>query len=711
MSRYRIDYGGLSAFRATHSSDDEEGWKRWKNAFTLFLKVNGISDPIKQKDQLLHQGGPDLQSIFMNLPEDETPISAENTVYLSAVKQLDDYFMPQKCLAYERLVFRSISQGSDTFDQFLLKLRTQALKCGLRGECYEIYMIDQVIEKCASTELRRKLLDKERTLEQIIRTARAFELAQTHSKSYNKLNTEHASAAPTISSVNTKIVKCNNCGRRGHISSAQNCPARQQKCRNCSLTGHFAAVCRKKTETNHNEKRKEGHYERERPDKKQRTLSIKTLDLDNKDKKDGYLFHLEDSDNQQNFDFLMKIGGVEVKVQIDSGADANVIDETTWLRMKDAKVKVGDQSLESDIVLKGYATNKPMMILGTFTATIEIQNRAIMAKFYVVSQGKKTLIGRKTAEELGVLRIGLNVNEVSTKQPFPKIKGVQVKLSIDQSVPPVCQPYRRIPIPLEELVEKKLNELLDMDIIEAVEGPSQWVSPIVPILKSPTEVRLCLDMRMVNKAILRIHYPLPTIDDLLPKLLDAVLFSRLDVRHAFYQCELHPDSRYITTFITNKGLYRYKRLLFGISCAPERYQRILHQLLIRCEGVFNFIDDIIVFGRSREEHDERLTTVSKVLQENGILLNEEKCVYRKKELEFLGNLITGGGVKPSPRKVEALKKFREPACMEELRSFLGFVTFNSKFIPTFSDLTEPLWELTRTNEFRWTDRHRERFQK
>lgn len=121
------------------------------------------------------------------------------------------------------------------------------------------------------------------------------------------------------------------------------------------------------------------------------------------------------------------------------------------------------------------------------------------------------------------------------------------------------------------------------------------MSPIVPIIKNDKDIRICLDMRQVNKAVLRENYPLPIFEELIPNLIDCKFFSRLDVRNAFHQIELHPESRHITTFITNTGLYRYKRLLFGINSAPEIFQKIMEQILSNCEGSFNYIDDIVVY--------------------------------------------------------------------------------------------------------------------
>lgn len=177
---------------------------------------------------------------------------------------------------------------------------------------------------------------------------------------------------------------------------------------------------------------------------------------------------------------------------------------------------------------------------------------------------------------------------------------------------------------------------------------------------------------------------------LLPNLVNCKYFSRLDVRNAFHQIEQHPESRHITTFIKNSGIYRYNRLLFGINSAPEIFQKIFEHILCTCEGVFNYIDDVVVYAPNEVEHDLRLENVLKKLTDHGVMLNEKKQVKRAEELEFLGNVLTKNGIKPSALKVKAIKQFREPSNFDELRTFLGLITYLGKFIGDVATITDPL---------------------
>lgn len=152
---------------------------------------------------------------------------------------------------------------------------------------------------------------------------------------------------------------------------------------------------------------------------------------------------------------------------------------------------------------------------------------------------------------MGVLFVGLpstrgvNAVKVEEKRTFPKIKGVKVPIPIDKTFPPVCQNPRRPPIALMTKIEDKLNSLLANDIIEPVEGACPWVSPLVTVIKDNGDIRLCVDMRRANVAILRERHLMPTIDDFLPRFAGAKYFSRLDIKEAFHQVELDEDNRYI----------------------------------------------------------------------------------------------------------------------------------------------------------------------
>jgi len=225
---------------------------------------------------------------------------------------------------------------------------------------------------------------------------------------------------------------------------------------------------------------------------------------------------------------------------------------------------------------KGYASDQILNVICVFEAPISVGKHAEMiASFFVIERGKQSLLGRETAIKLDVLRLGLQVIHIEEVSAFPKWKGDSVKLAINQDIKPVQQPMRRIPIALEEKVREKIQDALRRDIIEPVNGPSVWISPMVLVLKENGDIRLCLDMRQANQAILRKNHPLPTFEAFMTQLRDARYFSRLDLKDAYHQLEPHEQSREITTFITPLGLFRYKRLMFGVNSAPGIFMSLI----------------------------------------------------------------------------------------------------------------------------------------
>ena len=217
-----------------------------------------------------------------------------------------------------------------------------------------------------------------------------------------------------------------------------------------------------------------------------------------------------------------------------------------------------------------------------------------------------------------------------------KLKDRTVQLHIDPNVKPVAQPIRRTPFSLRSKVEEKVKELIDLDIIEPAAGPTPWVNPVVVVPKSQGDIRLCIDMRRANEAILRERHPIPTVDEILQSLNGSKVFSKLDLRWGYHQLELTDDSREITTLVTHCGLFRYKRLLFGVNSASEQYQHEVQTALAGIDGQENISDDIIVHGKDQAEHDARLELVIKRLGERGLTLNAAKCQFSMDELTFVG---------------------------------------------------------------------------
>ncbi|XP_062544137.1 uncharacterized protein K02A2.6-like [Armigeres subalbatus] len=593
-----------------------------------------------------------------------------------------------------------------------MRLKQQAADCGfdkysseVSKILTEITLIDVIVQGCTSSELRRRILKEDQSLAEIEALGAMYECVDEQIKSLDKANVgyQHEKVFRVVE--NRKIeekmtgeckASCFRCGNTGHFSKSLNCPARNKTCRRCKRIGHFESVCRGTL------KRSASKLPSNTTEKKVRAIETvcesKNSDLSSTSTKEDevlqrtyYAFY---TGNETNM-IECCIGGVKWNVIIDSGSECNLITRNAWEKFKASNINIHSSTRHCSRVLKAYGSNTPLKVIGSFIAEVRIKERHVVAEFFVVDGGQQCLLGDKTSKELGVLKVGLDINIVNEElKPFNKIDGIQVHIHVDPSIKPIFQPLRKVPVPLEDAVNKKLEQLLQRDIIEVKTGPTQWVSPLVVVGKANGEPRLCLDLRRVNEAVLRERYPMPVVDDYLARMGKQMIRSKLDIREAFLQIELDPVSRDVTTFITSKGLFRFKRMPFGLVTAPETFQRVMDEILTGCEGVYWYLDDVMVEGTTVEEHDARLNEVLNRFKNRNVQLNWEKCVFRVHELEFLGHIVSADGISPTKVKADAIQTFRIPKNPAEVRSFLGLANYMNKFIYNLATIDEPLRKLT-----------------
>lgn len=363
-------------------------------------------------------------------------------------------------------------------------------------------------------------------------------------------------------------------------------------------------------------------------------------------------------------------------------------------------------------IIKAYGIKEPLNTLGVFTTEVESTSKIACADFHVVHGNTGSILSYHTARELGLIHI---TNTIATSPStaaelvhkydhlfhgISKIKDHAVKLYIDKSISPVAQPHRRIPFHQRKKVEDELQRQQDLDIIEEVDGPTPWVSPIVvvPKPKNPEKIRICVDMRAPYTAIRREHHITPTVDDIVAQLHRSTAFSKLDLNHGYHQIELAPESRYITTFSTHVGLRCYKRLSFGVCSAAEIFQNAIGEILHDIPGTLNISDDILIHGVTTEQHNESLTRVFQALSDQHVTLNKEKCEFNKSSVEFFGHIFSKDGVAPDPKKVSAIKNAVTPKDWKEVASLLGLANYCSRYIPNFATVVTPLRKLTHQGE-------------
>ena len=281
--------------------------------------------------------------------------------------------------------------------------------------------------------------------------------------------------------------------------------------------------------------------------------------------------------------------------------------------------------------------------------------------------------------------------------------------------PIYVKPYR-LPQAHKEEVNRQVQEMVKEGIIRP--SASQWNAPLLVVPKKPDasgkrRLRVVADFRLVNEATIGDSYPLPNITDILNQLGGAKYFSTLDLASGFHQIAMKEEDREKTAFSTPYGHFEYNRMPFGLKNAPATFQRLMNTVLSGLQGIkcFVYLDDIVVYGRSLKEHQDRLELVFERIRESGLKLQPDKCEFLRKETAYLGHVITENGIKPDPSKIDAVRNFPIPRGVKDIQSFLGLAGYYRRFIEHFSQIAKPLTQLLKKDQaFRWTAQEQEAFE-
>ena len=277
---------------------------------------------------------------------------------------------------------------------------------------------------------------------------------------------------------------------------------------------------------------------------------------------------------------------------------------------------------------------------------------------------------------------------------------------------PIRQAVRRVPLSQRDEIRRLLTEMQEKNIIAPSKSP--WASPIVLVPKKDGSLHFCVDYRKVNEITHKDAYPIPRIDDTLDTLAGAMCFSTLDLKSGYWQVEVDPQHREKTAFCTHEGLFQFNVMPFGLCNAPATFQQLMDMVLsgLQWSSCIVYIGDIIVVGRSFDEHLCNLKQVFERINKAGLKLHPNKCWFLQPKVQFLGHVVSTEGIMPDPSKTDQVKEWPVPTSVKETQQFLGLASYYRRFIKGFASIASPLHKLTERqsqSRFQWTSQCQEAF--
>ncbi|KAJ9557239.1 hypothetical protein OSB04_011853 [Centaurea solstitialis] len=294
---------------------------------------------------------------------------------------------------------------------------------------------------------------------------------------------------------------------------------------------------------------------------------------------------------------------------------------------------------------------------------------------------------------------------------LPPQRQVEFHIDIIPGAGPVARsPYRLAPSEMQEL-SNQLQELLDKGFIRPSSSP--WGAPVLFVKKKDGSFRMCIDYRELNKITIKNRYPLPRIDDLFDQLQGATYFSKIDLRSGYHQMRVREEDVAKTAFRTRYGHYEFLVMPFGLTNAPAVFMDLMNRVCrpYLDKFVIVFIDDILIYSQSKEDHEQHLRLVLELLKAEKLYAKFSKCEFWIREVHFLGHVVNKEGIHVDPAKIEAVKKWDAPKTPTEIRQFLGLAGYYRRFIANFSKIAQPLTTLTQKDKkFVWGEKQEEAFQ-
>ncbi|CAG4992790.1 unnamed protein product [Colias eurytheme] len=721
-------------------------WNTYVSQLEAWFDIHNLNAASRTK-YLIAVVGAETLDLIIDLCYPKKP---EDLNFDEIVKKVRNHLIPKKCEIAERMSFRACKQeAGQSLNDFMARLKQMARNCNFEGTKYlEENLRDQFVYGIRSDTIRFRLLTEETltyarateialSLEAADRDSRAAAEPQGQAEAVHAVYgsrrrgpaEERAAAArggapggggrPRGSSAGAGSRRQRStaagptCWRCAGQHAPHLCSFSKVSCYVCGQRGHIAKVCKKrKCERVNHLGSDESSVGEEFTDNCE-TVGIYTMDICG-----------EQYDNSPWY-VKLSINGVLIDMQVDSGAGVSVIPILLYkkyfshmsitptsvnLKMYNGHSVKPMGKIKCDILYKNKSAYDLDLIIVDSDATSALLGRQWMKALNIKCININSLEPNKSHDDIDAVQL-MRHDDICSQlmRKYPNVfksgigtyNGPEVELKLKSDARPIFCKARLIPYSLRDAVDKELARLQQEGIISPVDT-SEWGTPIVPVIKSNGDIRLCGDFKItLNPVLLDDKYPIPRIEDIFCELQGGKLFSKIDLSHAYQQLKLSDESKLMCCIVTHRGIFCYNRLPFGIKTAVSIFQRFIDKL-IKLKFVTTFIDDILITGVDDADHMKRLMRVFDILSQAGLRVAPNKCKFFQRSVSYLGHVIDAHGLRTETVKIDVIKSTPVPCNVSQLKAFLGLVNYYAKFLPNLSTVLYPLHNLLKKNvKFIW----------
>ena len=670
---------GMEKFMRPERFDGHQGtsaaqWKHWHRTFSNFLTKCGELSQSDKLELLINHISPD---VFENISDCENYDSAIDILKSLYIKPVNRIFARYQLSTRKQLSHESL-------DQFLQSLRSLAKDCEFQSltqkQRTEMAIMDAFISGLNSNVIRQRLLENGNlTLETAFQQARTLDLAQQNAESYSSVNLGAVASTdinktglnPDVyesrreennSSNSTAGVfksKCMFCGNTSHPRRL--CPAKEVTCFKCSKKGHFSKVCR--------------------------SPSISEKPMNNV--ASTLLASVCDKKVLGNSTSYVNINGVQIKSLFDSGSFASFMRQDVAERLDLAILKSKELISMASSSLTAYTVGHCLVDIKIDTHSYQNIRLNILSNLCTEVILGRDFLNKHTSVEFKFEGDAPKLTICSVTEML--IEPATLFSALSENCIPVKAPSRKFSVQDKTFISEEVDRLLKEGVIE--ESVSPWRAQVLVAGGNNHKKRLVVDYsQTINKYTQLEGYPLPRIDDLVQKLANNRYFSTIDLKSAYHQIPLRKEDRYYTAFEADGRLFQFTRIPFGLTNAVPVFQRQMDRIIKsnQLKKTHAYLDDIIISGDTKEEHNLNLEAFLAVAEKLNITINKEKSKFFHEEINYLGHTISRNCIKPDENRLKPLRDIKPPDSKVSLQKTLGLFSYYAKWISNYSTKINPL---------------------